>query len=69
MTRAAPSSLPEPASMTFLVDRDNGGRYHWTIIGDGGETLVRSAGFESFEYLPESIPPWSGLQTSRDILL
>ena len=48
-TRAAPSSLPKPASMTFLISEDNGGRYHWTIVADGGEILVRSAGFESHE--------------------
>ena len=47
--RAAPSSLPEPASMAFLIYEDNGGGYHWTIVADGGETLVRSASFSSYE--------------------
>lgn len=47
--RAAPSSLPEPASMAFLIYEDNGGGYHWTIVADGGETLVRSASFRSYE--------------------
>ncbi len=47
--RAAPSSLPEPASMAFLIYEDNGGGYHWTIVADGGETLVRSASFGSYE--------------------
>ena len=40
---------PEQASMKFRVDEDNGGRYHWMIVADGGETLVRSAGFGSYE--------------------
>jgi uncharacterized protein YegP (UPF0339 family) len=35
--------------MTFLIDEDNAGRYHWMIVADGGEKLVRSAGFGSFE--------------------
>ena len=39
----------EQASMKFRVDEDNGGRYHWMIVADGGETLVRSAGFGSYE--------------------
>lgn len=47
--RAAPSSSPEPASMMFLVFEDNGGGYHWMIVADGGETLVRSASFGSHE--------------------
>lgn len=47
--RAAPSSLPEPASLAFRIHEDNGGAYHWTILADGGETLVRSASFGSYE--------------------
>jgi uncharacterized protein YegP (UPF0339 family) len=47
--RSAPSSLPESASMTFLIYEDNGGGYHWTLVADGGETLVRSASFRSYE--------------------
>jgi uncharacterized protein YegP (UPF0339 family) len=47
--RATPSFLPEPASMTFLIYEDNGGDYHWTIVADGGETLVRSGSFGSYE--------------------
>ena len=45
-TGTAPSSLPGPASasMTFHIDEDNGGGYHWTIVGDGGEILVRPPG-------------------------
>lgn len=46
---ATPSSPPEPASMTFLIYEDNGGGYHWTIVADGGETLVRSASLASYE--------------------
>lgn len=35
--------------MTFRIDEDNGGRYHWMIVADGGETLVRSSHFGSYE--------------------
>jgi uncharacterized protein YegP (UPF0339 family) len=45
--RAAPRSLP--ASMTFLIYEDNGGRYHWTIVAASGKTIVRSASFASHE--------------------
>ena len=47
--QAAPSSSPEPESLTFLIYEDNGGGYHWRIVADGGETLVRSASFGSYE--------------------
>ena len=48
--RGAPMrSRPEPASMAFLIDEDNGGGHHWTIVADGGEILVRSVGFASYE--------------------
>ena len=47
--RSTLSSLREPASMTFLIYEDNGGGYHWTIVADGGEILVRSPGFGSYE--------------------
>ena len=47
--RAAPSSVPAPVSMAFLIYEDNGGGYHWTIVADGGETLVRSPSFKSYE--------------------
>lgn len=47
--RATPRSLPEPTSTTFLIHEDNGGSYHWTLVADGGEILVRSAGFGSYE--------------------
>jgi uncharacterized protein YegP (UPF0339 family) len=47
--RAAPSSSPEPASMAFGIYEDNGGGYHWTIVTDGGQTLVRSDSFRTYE--------------------
>ena len=46
---AAENALTKPASLKFVVVEDNGGGYHWTIVADGGETLVRSASFESYE--------------------
>lgn len=47
--RATASALPTPASMTFLVFEDNGGRYRWTIVAAGGKSLVQSASFASYE--------------------
>ncbi len=47
--RATSSSPPEPASMTFLIYEDNGGGYHWAIVVAGGETLVQSESFASYE--------------------
>jgi uncharacterized protein YegP (UPF0339 family) len=38
-----------PESMEFLIFEDNGGDYHWTIVGADGATLARSAGFASYE--------------------
>lgn len=35
--------------MRFLVFEENGGGYHWTIVADGGESLVQSASFASYE--------------------
>jgi uncharacterized protein YegP (UPF0339 family) len=35
--------------MTFRVFEDNGGRYRWTIVAAGGESLVQSASFASYE--------------------
>jgi uncharacterized protein YegP (UPF0339 family) len=37
----------ESASVEFLVHRDNGGDYHWEIIGGSGESLAQSGSFAS----------------------
>jgi uncharacterized protein YegP (UPF0339 family) len=37
------------ASMEFRIDEDNGGGYHWTIVARGGESLVQSPSFASYE--------------------
>ena len=47
-TRESLRSLAVPASMTLLIDEDNGGSYHWTILA-AGETLVRSGSFASYD--------------------
>jgi uncharacterized protein YegP (UPF0339 family) len=47
--RRTPRARPEPVAMKFLVFEDNSGGYHWTIVADGGETLVRSSSFASYE--------------------
>ena len=33
--------------MGFLVFRDNGGEYHWTIVTGSGESLAQSGSFAS----------------------
>ncbi len=35
--------------MEFLIDEDNGGDYHWTLLDRDGTSLARSAGFASYE--------------------
>jgi uncharacterized protein YegP (UPF0339 family) len=35
--------------MKFRVFEDNSGSYHWTIVARGGETLVQSSSFASYE--------------------
>jgi uncharacterized protein YegP (UPF0339 family) len=37
------------ASLEFLVHQDNGGDYHWEIVGDSGENLAQSGGFASHD--------------------
>jgi hypothetical protein len=37
------------ASMEFLIVEDNGGDYHWTLLGRDGTSLARSGSFASYE--------------------
>jgi uncharacterized protein YegP (UPF0339 family) len=39
-----------PVSMEFLIDEDNGGDYHWTLLDPDGISLGRSPSFESYEH-------------------
>jgi uncharacterized protein YegP (UPF0339 family) len=39
----------ESASLEFLVFQDDGGGYHWVIVGGGGESLAQSGSFESYD--------------------
>ena len=48
VARAA-RDVSESASLEFLVHQDNGGDYHWEIVGDGGESLAQSRSFASHE--------------------
>jgi len=36
-------------SLEFLVFEDNGGGYHWAIVGGSGESLAQSGSFGSYE--------------------
>jgi uncharacterized protein YegP (UPF0339 family) len=40
---------PDSASLEFLVHRDNGGDYHWEIVGGRGECLAKSGSFASHQ--------------------
>jgi len=48
LPRSAPEG-PVPESMELLIFEHNGGAYHWKIVAGDGATLVRSAGFASYE--------------------
>jgi uncharacterized protein YegP (UPF0339 family) len=37
------------ASLEFFIFRDNGGGYHWAIVGGSGESLAQSGSFGSYE--------------------
>jgi uncharacterized protein YegP (UPF0339 family) len=41
--------VSESASLEFLVQQDNGGDYHWEIVGERGESLVESGSFTSHD--------------------
>jgi uncharacterized protein YegP (UPF0339 family) len=41
--------VSESASLEFLVYQDNGGDYHWEIVGEGGESLAQSGSFASYD--------------------
>jgi hypothetical protein len=53
--RRASSQLPRrergvcgSTSLEFFVFEDNGGGYHWAIVGGSGESLAQSGSFESY---------------------
>jgi hypothetical protein len=39
----------ESAAITFLVIEDNSGRYRWTILDGGGESLAQSGAFGTYD--------------------
>ena len=41
--------VSDSTSLEFLVYQDNGGDYHWEIVGEGGERLAQSRSFASRE--------------------
>jgi uncharacterized protein YegP (UPF0339 family) len=43
------AAVSESATIEFLVFEDNGGDYHWAILGRGGESLARSVPFATYE--------------------
>ena len=42
-------AVSESASLEFLVFEDNGGGYHWAIVGGSDECLAQSGSFGSYE--------------------
>jgi hypothetical protein len=41
--------VSESVSLEFLVFEDDGGGYHWAIVGGSGESLAQSGSFGSYE--------------------
>ncbi len=41
--------VSESVSLEFLVHQDNGGDYHWEIVGGSGESLAQSGSFASHD--------------------
>jgi uncharacterized protein YegP (UPF0339 family) len=41
--------VSKSASLEFLIHQDNGGDYHWEIVGDHGESLAQSGRFASHD--------------------
>ena len=41
--------VAESAAITFLVFEDNGGSYHWTLLGNDGESLAHSRPYATHE--------------------
>ena len=41
--------MSESASLELFVFNDNGGGYHWAIVGGSGESLAHSGSFGSYE--------------------
>lgn len=41
--------VAESAALTFLVFEDNGGSYHWTLLGTDGESHARSRPYATHE--------------------
>jgi uncharacterized protein YegP (UPF0339 family) len=35
--------------MEFVIVEDNGGAYHWTVLGSSGESLGQSSRFASYQ--------------------
>lgn len=42
-------AAPDSVSMEFLIDEDNSGDYHWTLLDRDGTSLARSGSFASYE--------------------
>jgi hypothetical protein len=41
--------VSESAALEFFVFADNGGDYHWAIVGGSGKSLAQSGSFGSYE--------------------
>jgi uncharacterized protein YegP (UPF0339 family) len=49
VVRGARHDVSDPVSLEFLVHQDNGGDYHWEIVGERGESLTQSESFASHD--------------------
>jgi hypothetical protein len=52
--RAGARGVSAPASMRFLGFEDNGGVFHWAIVGASGDRRVQAATFVSYEEAKQS---------------
>jgi uncharacterized protein YegP (UPF0339 family) len=49
MATATKKARTNAVPMEFLIDEDNGGEYHWTLLDRDGIRLARSSSFASYE--------------------
>jgi hypothetical protein len=47
--RAGARGVAAPASLKFLSFEENGGAFHWAVVAAGGDRLVPSATFASYQ--------------------
>jgi hypothetical protein len=49
MATATKKARTNAVPLEFLIDEDNGGEYHWTLLDHDGTSMARSNSFASYE--------------------